>query len=348
MCSSSGRVSFTPQVLSLTHAASGAPEASPHRALDALRPLRIMVTGGNGFLGKHLCALLRDSGCEAVQAPSSMELNLLERAHIRLWLKEHQPDLVFHLAARVGGIGANQRSPAVLFHDNLIMGTQLLDECHRAGVKKFVAVATVCGYPKLTPTPFSEDTLWDGYPEETNAPYGLAKKMLLVQAQAYRQQYDFRSVVLFPANLYGPGDNFDPDSSHVIPALIRKVHEAKRSASPFITLWGDGSPTREFLYVEDCAQALALAAIHYDGSAPVNLGTGRDITIRALAERICRVMSYPGDIRFDPDRPNGQPVRRLDVRRAREFFGFEAQIPMDVGLEKTVAWWLHQCSARDS
>jgi GDP-L-fucose synthase len=301
---------------------------------------RILVTGAHGFLGRALVAALSARGC-APLTPTSRELDLLDRGAVRAWLARHRPTLVMHLAARVGGIGKNQKSPADIFHDNIVMGVQLLDEAHRAGVAKTVAVGTVCAYPKHTKVPFSEDDLWLGYPEETNAPYGLAKKMLLVQAQAYRAQHGMNAIVLFPANLYGPHDNFDLETSHVIPALIRKMHAA-HEAKTDVTLWGDGSPTREFLYVDDCAEALCLAAERYDGADPVNVGVGGDISIRALAEKIGALVGFTGAIRWDTTRPNGQPVRRLDTTRARERFGFVARTNFDEGLRRTVEWWLRE------
>ena len=300
---------------------------------------RILVTGGHGFLGSRLRAQLASLGCKHVLTPRSAELDLLERDRVRGYLAEHKPDVVFHLAARVGGIGANQAAPAQLFTDNATMGLFVVDECWRANVGKLVAVATVCAYPKFTPSPFSEDALWDGYPEETNAPYGLAKKMMLVQAQAYRAQYGFHGVVLFPANLYGPRDNFDLQTSHVVPAMIRKIDAAKARGDDTVTLWGDGTPTRELLYVDDCARALALAAEKYDDAAPVNIGTGVDISIKELAARIASLLEWSGRIVWDASKPNGQPKRRLDVTRAKERFGFTAAIALDGGLARTVDWW---------
>jgi GDP-L-fucose synthase len=299
---------------------------------------RVLVTGGNGFLGTRVVAMLRDAGA-TVQAPRSSELDLLQRGAVRAFLDEHKPDLIGHLAARVGGIGANQKNPAAYFHDNLVMGVQLMDEAWRAGVHKLVAVGTVCAYPKFTEVPFREEAIWDGYPEETNAPYGLAKKMLLVQSQAYREQYGFNSSVLFPANLYGPRDNFDLHSSHVIPAIVRKIDSALRERLRTVTLWGDGSPTREFLYVDDCARAIVLACERYDASDAVNVGTGVEVSIRALATQIAAHMGYDGEIVWDASRPNGQPRRRLDVTRAKERFGFVAEVALDDGLRRTIAWW---------
>ncbi len=265
----------------------------------------------------------------------------------RLYEDTH-PDMVLHLAARVGGIGANQANAGKFFYDNLMMGTQLMEVARQQKIKKFVALATICAYPNLTPIPFQEDDLWNGYPEETNAPYGLAKKMLLVQSQAYRQQYNFSSVVLFPVNLFGPRDNFDLQTSHVIPALIRKCAEAKKAGRSQIVLWGDGSPSREFLYVEDAAEGILLAAQEYDQSLPVNLGTGTEITIRELATLIAAEVGFPGSIAWDTSKPNGQPRRCLDVNRAKQLFGFAANHSLQEGLQKTIQWFLaHQDSLRE-
>jgi GDP-L-fucose synthase len=247
--------------------------------------------------------------------------------------------LVIHMAARVGGIGFNRENPATLFYENLMMGAQLMEEARLAGVRKFVAIGTVCAYPKFTPVPFSEDDFWNGYPEETNAPYGLAKKMLLVQAQAYRQQYGFNAIYLLPVNLYGPGDNFDPRSSHVIPALIRKLHAAKETGAESVEVWGDGSASREFLYVDDAAEAIALASARYDGAEPVNLGAGREITIKELVTLLSRLIGFKGQIVWDTSKPNGQPRRYLDVRRAQAAFGFRAHTDFEEGLRRTVQWW---------
>jgi GDP-L-fucose synthase len=302
---------------------------------------RIVVTGGDGFLGRHLCAVLRAHGCRAADifVPLEEDFDLVQGDQVRRLYREARPEVLFHLAAVVGGIGANRRNPGRFFYDNLMMGVQLIEEGRRAGLQKLIAVGTICAYPKLTPVPFREEDLWNGYPEETNAPYGLAKKMLLVQSQGYRQQYGFNSVVLFPVNLYGPADNFNSESSHVIPALVRKVDEAMRAGAGEVVLWGDGSPTREFLYVEDCAEGLVLAAERYERSEPVNLGAGFEISIRELAELIRRLMGYEGTFRWDTSQPNGQPRRRLDVTRAREWFGFEAKMPFEEGLRRTIDWW---------
>ncbi len=305
-----------------------------------LAAARVLVTGAHGFLGRRLVRALEARGAaKNVLAPSHAELDLLDRARLKAYLADARPDVVFHLAARVGGIGHNRANAGVLFHDNLLMGVHLLDEAMHAGAQKVVAVATVCAYPAQTPVPFRETSLWDGYPEPTNAPYGLAKKMLLVQSQAYRKQYGFNSVVLFPANLYGPGDNFDLESGHVVPALIRKIHDARRAGLDRVTLWGDGTPTREMLYVDDGAEALCLAAERYDASDPVNVGTGEEISIRALAERIAALYEWEGELVFDASMPNGQMRRKLDVSRAEALFGFSASTPLDEGLARTVAWW---------
>ena len=309
--------------------------------MPTLHGKRVTVTGGAGFLGSFLVPRLQAAGAE-VFVPLIEEFDLCQLEDIRRMLDRGRPDVVVHLAAKVGGIGANLRNQATFFYDNLMMGVQLLDESYRRGLEKLVAVATICAYPKHTPVPFREDDLWNGYPEETNAPYGLAKKMLLVQSQVYRQQYGFNSVVLFPVNLYGPRDNFDLETSHVIPAIIRKCLDAKERGDREIVLWGDGTPTREFLYVEDAAEGILLATLRYDASEPVNLGNGREITIRELAEKIKTCCGYEGQIVWDPSRPNGQPRRCLDVSRARERFGFEARTDFDAGLRSTVDWYQQQ------
>lgn len=301
---------------------------------------RVVVTGGGGFLGRPLVARLRALGCASVFAPRSAEHDLRRADHIERLFAETRPTLVIHAAAVVGGIGANRDRPAEFFYDNLIMGVQLLDRAWRAGIPKFVAIGTVCAYPKFAPVPFSEDELWNGYPEETNAPYGLAKKMLLVQSQAYRQQYGYNSIFLLPVNLYGPGDNFDPRSSHVIPALIRKCAEAVERGADRIEVWGDGTPTREFLYVDDAVEGIVLASEHYDSSDPVNLGSGHEMTIADLVRHIAAATGFTGEIVFDPTKPNGQPRRLLDTRRAEERFGFRARTSFEEGLRRTVAWYL--------
>jgi GDP-L-fucose synthase len=300
---------------------------------------RIVVTGGEGFLGRRVVAALAGRGCRDVFVPAERDYNLVDLEAVRRLYRDARPQLVIHLAAVVGGIGANRQNPGRFFYENLMMGVQLVEEGRRAGLEKLVAVGTICSYPKHTPVPFREEDLWNGYPEETNAPYGLAKKMLLVQSQAYREQYGFNSVVLFPVNLYGPADNFHRESSHVIPALIRKVDEALRAGRDEVVLWGDGSPTREFLYVDDCAEGLVLACERYDRSEPVNLGAGFEISIRELAGLIGRLMGYAGRFAWDTTQPNGQPRRRLDVTRAREWFGFTAKMPFEEGLRRTIEWW---------
>jgi GDP-L-fucose synthase len=299
---------------------------------------RVMVTGGNGFLGSHLVRKLRERGADVFIADiDRYDLRRLE--DIRRALSDAEPRMVIHLAARVGGIGANLEHPAEFFYDNLMMSAPLLHESYVAGVEKFVALGTICCYPKFTPVPFREENLWDGYPEETNAPYGLAKKMLLVQSQAYRQQYGFNSIFLMPVNLYGPGDNFDPASSHVIPALIKKCMDARQNGDDHITVWGDGSPTREFLYVEDAAEGILLAAERYNESEPVNLGSAFEISIKDLVELVARLTGFGGKIVFDPAKPNGQPRRKLDTSRAKAKFGFESRVPFEEGLRKTIEWY---------
>ena len=308
----------------------------------------MVVTGGAGFLGSVVVAQLRARGCPTIIVPRSGDYDLVEMSAVKRLYDDAAPDLVIHLAARVGGIGANQANAGKFFYDNLMMGTQLMEMGRRRGLKKFVALATICAYPKFTPVPFTEDDLWIGYPEETNAPYGLAKKMLLVQSQAYRQQYGFNSIVLFPVNLYGPGDNFDLNTSHVIPALIRKCFEAKEEQRAEIVLWGDGSATREFLFVEDAAEGILRAAEFYNESYPVNLGTGEEITIRSLASMIAAEIGFTGRIEWDTSKPNGQPRRCLDVNRAKQFFGFQARHSLREGLKKTIQWFhAHRNSLRE-
>ncbi len=300
---------------------------------------RVVVTGGAGFLGSAVVKRLHALGCRDISVPRSREYDLRDMAAVRRLYQTAVPDLVIHLAAVVGGIGANRAHPARFFYDNLMMGAQLLHEAHRFGVPKFVGIGTVCAYPKYATVPFREEDLWNGYPEETNAPYGLAKKMLLVQSQAYRQEYGYNSIFLLPVNLFGPGDNFDPDTSHVIPALIRKCVDAKLTGAHEIVVWGDGTPTREFLYVDDAAEGVLLAAERYNSSDPVNLGSGREISIKDLAERVTEAVDYRGTIRWDPSQPNGQPRRMLDITRAEKAFGFRASTPFDVGLRRTVEWY---------
>jgi len=284
---------------------------------------RVLVTGGNGFLGGYVVEKLRERGCKTIITPRTREYDLVQMAAVERLYRDAKPTFVIHLAARVGGIGANQKNPGKFFYDNLMMGVQLIEVGRRVGLKKLVATGTICAYPKFAPVPFREDDLWNGYPEETNAPYGLAKKMLLVQSQAYRQQYGFNSVVVFPVNLYGPRDNFDLETSHVIPALIRKCLEAVDRGDREIVAWGDGSPSREFLHVRDAAEGVLLAAERYDSSDPVNLGAGFEITIKELTDLIAKLCDFKGKVRWDTSRPNGQPRRRLDTQRAKEGFGFE-------------------------
>ena len=303
---------------------------------------KIMVTGGAGFLGSEVVKKLAQRGCREVFVPRSKEYDLRQLDAVRRSIQDGAPDVIIHLAARVGGIGANRMHPAEYFYENLIMGVQLLHEAWRSGVRKFVAIGTVCAYPKFTPVPFHEDHLWDGYPEETNAPYGMAKKMLLVQSQAYRQQYGYNSIFLLPVNLYGPGDNFDPESSHVIPALIKKCVDAIERGDETIEAWGDGSPTREFLYVDDAAEGIVLAAEHYNDSAPVNLGSSHEISDKQLLETVARLTGFRGRIVWDTSKPNGQPRRRLDTSRAEQAFGFRAGTDLAIGLERTVAWYRQQ------
>jgi len=301
---------------------------------------RICVTGGAGFLGQHLVRNLQSKGAHDIFIPRYPEYDLVKGEDIARMLTDAQPDIIIHLAAHVGGIGANLARPAEFFYDNLMMGVQLMHQAWQHGVEKVVALGTICAYPKYTPIPFKEENLWDGYPEETNAPYGLAKKMLLVQSQAYRQQYGFNSIFLLPVNLYGPGDNFDLASSHVIPALIRKCIEAKEQGADEIVAWGDGSPTREFLYVEDAAEGIALATQYYNRSDPVNLGSNFEISIKDLTELIARLTGFEGRVRWDTSKPNGQPRRKLDTTRAKEYFGFSAKTNFEDGLRKTIDWYL--------
>jgi GDP-L-fucose synthase len=300
---------------------------------------RVVVTGGAGFLGGYVVEALRRRGCTQLVSPRSADYDLVQLPAVERLYRDARPTLVIHLAARVGGIGANQQNPGRFFYENLMMGAQLIEAGRRAGVKKLVATGTICSYPKYAPVPFREEDLWNGYPEETNAPYGLAKKMLLVQSQAYRQQYGFNSIVLFPVNLYGPRDNFDPESSHVIPALIRKCLAAVERGEREIVAWGDGSPSREFLHAHDAAEGILLAAERYDSSEPVNLGAGFEITIKELTGLIARLCGFEGTVRWDTSRPNGQPRRQLDTQRARKLFGFEASTPFAEGLAATIEWY---------
>jgi GDP-L-fucose synthase len=300
---------------------------------------RITVTGGAGFLGTHLVARLRHGGCREISVPVYPECDLTRAEAIERMFVEQRPEVLIHLAAVVGGIGANRANPGRFFYENAVMGIQLIEAARRHGVEKTVVLGTICAYPKFTPVPFHEEDLWNGYPEETNAPYGIAKKALLVQCQAYRQQYGMNAIYLLPVNLYGPGDNFHEESSHVIPALIRKCVEAVKGGREEIVLWGDGSPTREFLYVEDAVEGIALAAERYDKAEPVNLGSGREISIRDLALKIAGMTGFTGRISWDTTKPNGQPRRCLDVSRAEREFGFRAGTSFDDGLRKTIEWY---------
>ena len=299
----------------------------------------MVVTGGAGFLGSHLVECLRPQGCAEIVVPRSRDYDLVKAQAVQRLFRDARPDIVIHLAARVGGIEANRRNPGRFFYENLMMGAQLMEEARLAGVRKFVAIGTICAYPKFTPIPFKEDDLWNGYPEETNAPYGMAKKMLLVQAQAYRQQFGFPAITLLPVNLYGPRDNFDLETSHVIPAMIRKFVEARRAGQSEVVLWGSGKPTREFLFVRDAAQGILLATERYSDQAPVNLGAGFEISIADLATLIAKVTRYNGRLVWDASRPDGQPRRCLDVSRAEKEFGFRATTPFEEGLRETIAWY---------
>lgn len=303
---------------------------------------RVLITGGTGFLGKHLVAKLRTTEPAAIFAPGSKEYDLVREANVIRIYEDTRPDLVIHMAAVVGGIGANRANPGKFFHDNLMMGVQMMEYARRYNVEKFVALGTICAYPRNTPVPFKEEDLWNGYPEETNAPYGLAKKMLLVQANAYRLQYGFNAIYLLPVNLYGPGDNFDLNTSHVIPGMIRKCIDAIRKDAPQIVLWGTGSPTREFLYVEDCAEAITLAAERYNDAKPVNLGSGREISIKDLATLIADMTGFRGTIVWDASQPDGQPRRMLDTQKAERFFGFRARTEFHEGLRRTIEWYRNQ------
>jgi GDP-L-fucose synthase len=336
--------------------------------LDFFQKRRVLITGGSGFLGSFVVEQLQERGCKHVFVPRSKEYDLVEMEAVKRLYKNAKPDIVIHLAARVGGIGANRANPGKFFYDNLMMGVQLMEVGRQVGIEKFVAIGTVCAYPKFTPVPFKEEDLWDGYPEETNAPYGLAKKMLLVQAQSYRQQYGLNAIYLLPVNLYGPGDNFDPESSHVIPALIRKCLEAKhfqakaeakvkeqpKGPQPqpepkpghFVTVWGTGKPTREFLYVEDAAEGILLATEKYNKPDPVNLGTGSEISIKDLVELIAKLTGFKGEITWDTSKPDGQPRRMLDTSKAEREFGFKAKTSFEKGLRKTIDWYMSTKSAK--
>ncbi|MEM9244447.1 MAG: GDP-L-fucose synthase [Cyanobacteria bacterium P01_F01_bin.153] len=306
---------------------------------------KIVVTGGAGFLGKAVVAQLLAAGAteENILVPRSREYDLTTMDACQRVVQGQ--DVIVHLAAHVGGIGLNREKPAELFYDNLMMGAQLIEAAHQSGVEKFVCVGTICAYPKFTPVPFKEEDIWDGYPEETNAPYGVAKKALLVQLQSYRDQYDFNGVYLLPVNLYGPEDNFNPASSHVIPALIRKVYEAQQRGDATIPVWGDGSPTREFLFSEDAARGIVMATQSFESSEPINLGTGYEISIKDLVELICKLMGYEGELVWQTDKPNGQPRRCLDTQKAKEKFGFEAKVSFEEGLKRTIDWYRDNAAA---
>src|SRR4030042_1125365 len=307
--------------------------------MNRLSGKKIVVTGGAGFLGRNVVRKLEERGCKEIFVPRSKDYNLVEIDAVKRLYRDAKPDIVIHLAARVGGIGANMNNPGSFFYENLIMGVQLIEQGRLSGIEKFVAIGTICAYPKFTPVPFKEGNLWDGYPEETNAPYGLAKKMLLVQSQAYRQQYGFNAIYLLPVNLYGPGDNFAPDSSHVIPALIKKVFDAKDKGERKIVVWGTGKATREFLYVEDCAEAIVLATERYNKPDPINIGAGFEISIKDLVDLIAKITDFKGEIVWDTSKPDGQPRRMLDTTRASEEFGFKAKVGFEEGLKKTIDWY---------
>ena len=303
---------------------------------------RVVVTGGAGFLGRHIVRKLEDHRCREIFIPRSQDYDLVRMEAVKRLYVDARPDVMVHLAARVGGIGANMRNPGSFFYENLMMGVQLMEQGRLHGIEKFVAIGTICAYPKFTPVPFREDDIWNGYPEETNAPYGLAKKMLLVQSQAYRQQYGFNAIYLLLVNLYGPGDNFDPEYSHVIPALIKKVFDAKELGEKSIVAWGTGQASREFLYVENAAEGIVLATEKYNKPDPVNLGAGFEITIRELAELICALAGFDGKIKWDTSKPDGQPRRCLDTNRAKKEFGFVARTDLQEGLKRTIEWYSNE------
>jgi len=310
--------------------------------LSWLATKRLLVTGGAGFLGRHVVKKLEQRGCRELFIPRSKDYDLVDNEAVKRLYRETKPEIVIHLAAVVGGIGANRENPGKFFYDNLMMGMQMMEQGRILGVEKFVTIGTICAYPKFTPIPFKEEDLWNGYPEETNAPYGLAKKMLLVQAQAYRQQYGFNAIYLLPVNLYGPGDNFNPKSSHVIPALIKKVFDAQERGERHIVVWGTGKATREFLYVEDAAEGITLATEKYDKREPINLGAGFEISIKSLVELICELAKFDGEIKWDIPKPDGQPRRCLDTNKAKKEFGFQAEIDFKEGLKRTIEWYKTQ------
>ncbi|HUW18224.1 MAG TPA: GDP-L-fucose synthase [Sedimentisphaerales bacterium] len=307
---------------------------------------RVVVTGGAGFLGGYVTEGLRKRGCKQILVPKIEDYDLVDINDVVRMYEQMQPDIVIHLAAVVGGIGANREHPGEFFYKNLMMGVQLIEQARVRDIEKFVAIGTICAYPKFTPVPFKEEELWNGYPEETNAPYGLAKKMLLVQSQAYRAQYGFNSIFLLPVNLYGPGDNFDPASSHVIPALIKKCVDAIEGGDDYIECWGTGKVSREFIYAADAAEGILLATEHYNGPEPVNIGAGFEITIEELAEKVAKLTGFKGEIRWDASKPDGQPRRRLDVSRAKKLFGFEAKTSFEEGLKATIDWYREKAAAR--
>jgi len=307
--------------------------------MEYFTDLRVLVTGGSGFLGSYVVDNLRRKGCKDIFIPRSKDYNLVENEAVIKLYRETKPDLVIHLAANVGGIGANRANPGLFFYNNLMMGVQMMEQGRIHGVQKFVAIGTICAYPKYAPVPFKEEDLWNGYPEETNAPYGLAKKMLLVQAQAYREQYSLNAIYLLPVNLYGPGDNFDLSSSHVIPALIKKCLDAVEKGEKYIEVWGTGKATREFLYIEDAAEGIVLATEHYNGAEPVNLGAGSEISIGELVSLIVKLTGFRGEILWDDTKPDGQPRRLLDTMKAEKYFGFKAKKDLEEGLRKTIQWY---------
>jgi len=316
--------------------------------MSLLKGKRILVTGGSGFLGSYLMKKLELRSPAEIFVPRRAKYDLVESANVRRLYGDSRPDIVIHAAAQVGGIGANRKNPATFFYNNLMMGTQLMEYGRQYGVEKFVAIGTICAYPKFTPVPFKEDDLWNGYPEETNAPYGLAKKMLLVQAQAYRQQFGFNAIFLLPVNLYGPGDNFDPETSHAIPAIIKKCVDAVRNRDSEVVLWGTGTSTREFVHADDAAEGIVLATERYNDSAPVNIGAGAEIRIKDLAELIALLTGFSGKIVWDSTKPDGQPRRMLDVSRAEHTFGFRARVPFEQGLRETIEWYVNRSKESNS